>query len=281
MQISFSSEILAITIENDASTFYHLQNVIEKNFSKRIGRKNKTIVFKQDQEEVQRRYFLKLVDKIYRRKNRFFCDKTSANIKNAIDKTIKIVHLKSNQIQQKLKITMQIEDNYAINLNIGSKNSMLVSYLKNYFKNHLVKYRLKNHTVTIFTHSSNTAKLLEKLLNQKELVGCYVDFNYNIDDFLTYKNRLTKRADRRKKFNTLFSLLEEFYEVLDCKMSDSFETIRKSYLSLVKQYHPDTVSHTNPSLISHYNKKFQSIQHAYEMIKVHFEHEKNTQYLSA
>jgi len=281
MQISFSSEILAITIENDASTFYHLQNVIEKNFSKRIGRKNKTIVFKQDQEEVQRRYFLKLVDKIYRRKNRFFCDKTSANIKNAIDKTIKIVHLKSNQIQQKLKITMQIEDNYAINLNIGSKNSMLVSYLKNYFKNHLVKYRLKNHTVTIFTHSSNTAKLLEKLLNQKELVGCYVDFNYNIDDFLTYKNRLTKRADRRKKFNTLFSLLEEFYEVLDCKMSDSFETIRKSYLSLVKQYHPDTVSHTNPSLISYYNKKFQSIQHAYEMIKVHFEHEKNTQYLSA
>ena len=275
MQISFSPEMLAITLEDDASTFYHLQNTIEKNFAKRIGRKDKTIVFKQEDEEVQRRYFLKLIDKIYKRKNELFDEKTSVDIKKALDKTIKITHLKSNQLQQQLKITMKIEDNYAVVFDIGSKNSVLVSYLRNYFKNHLIKYRLKNHTVTLYPHSNHTAKLLEKLLNQKELIGCYVDFSYDINDFLTYKNTLTKKMDRRKKFNALFSLLEEFYEVLECKADDSFETIRKNYLSLVKQYHPDTVSHTNPSLTSHYSDKFQTIQHAYEMIKVHFEHEKS------
>ena len=275
MQISFSSEMLAVTLEDDASTFYHLQNTIEKNFSKRIGRKDKTILFKQEDEEVQRRYFLKLIDKIYRRKNELFCEKTSIDIKKALDKTIKITHLKSNQLQQQLKITMKIEDNYAVIFDIGSKNSVLVSYLRNYFKNHLIKYRLKNNTVTLYPHSNNTAKLLEKLLNQKELIGCYVDFSYDINDFLVYKKSLTKKMDRRKKFNALFSLLEEFYEVLECKADDSFETIRKNYLTLVKQYHPDTISHTNPSLASHYSDKFQTIQHAYEMIKVHFEHEKS------
>jgi len=275
MQISFSSEMLAVTLEDDASTFYHLQNTIEKNFSKRIGRKDKTILFKQEDEEVQRRYFLKLIDKIYRRKNELFCEKTSIDIKKALDKTIKITHLKSNQLQQQLKITMKIEDNYAVVFDIGSKNSVLVSYLRNYFKNHLIKYRLKNNTVTLYPHSNNTAKLLEKLLNQKELIGCYVDFSYDINDFLVYKKSLTKKMDRRKKFNALFSLLEEFYEVLECKADDSFETIRKNYLTLVKQYHPDTISHTNPSLASHYSDKFQTIQHAYEMIKVHFEHEKS------
>jgi len=275
MHISFSPEMLAVTIEDDASTFYHLQNTIERNFSKRIGRKDKTIVFKQEDENVQRRYFLKLIDKIYRRKNKLYDKDTSNSIKEALDKTIKITHLKSNQLQQQLKITMKIEDNYAVVFDIGTKNSVLISYLKNYFKNHLIKYRLKNNTVTLYPHSENTAKLLEKLLNKKELIGCYVDFSYNINEFLTYKNTLTKKLNRRKKFNALFSLLEEFYDILDCKADDSFETIRKNYLMLVKQYHPDKISHKNPSLINHYVDKFQTIQHAYEMIKVHFEHEKS------
>ena len=275
MQISFSPEMLAITVEDDASTFYHLQNIIEKNFSKRIGRKDKTIVFKQEYENVQRRYFLKLVDKIYRRKNEFYDKNISNKIKNAIDKTIKITHLKSNQLQQQLKIDMKIEDNYAVVFSLGSKNSILVTYLRNYFKNHLVKYRLRNNTITLYPQSENTAKLLDKLLNQKEIIGCYVDFIYDINDFLRYKSTLMKKMERKRKFNALYSLLEEFYDVLECKAEDSFETIRKSYLKLVKQYHPDTISHKNPSLTSHYSDKFQDIQHAYEMIKIHFEHEKS------
>ena len=274
MQISFSPEMLAVTLEDDASTFYHLQNTIEKNFNKRIGRKDKTIVFKQKNEEVQRRYFLKLIDKIYKRKNELFCEETSIEIKKALNKTIKITHLKSNQLQQQLKISMKIEDNYAVVFDIKAKNSVLVSYFRNYFKNHLVKYKLKNNTVTIYPHSNNTIKLLEKLLNQKEIIGCYVDFTYDINDFLIYKNTLTKKINRKKQFNALFSLLEEFYEVLECRADDSFETIRKNYLKLVKQYHPDTVLHKHPSLTSHYSDKFQTIQHAYEMIKVHFDHEK-------
>ncbi len=274
MQISFSHEMLAVTIEDDANTFYHLQNTIEKNFTKRIGRKDKTIVFKQESENVQRRYFLKLIDKIYKRKNEFFDKNISSQLTKSLDKTIKITHLKSNQLQQQLKITVKIEDNYAVIFDLGSKNSILVSYLRNYFKNHLIKYKLRNHTVTMYPQSENTANLLEKLLNQKELIGCYVDFTYDINEFLTYKNTLMKKIERKRKFNALFSLLEEFYEILDCKADDSFETIRKNYLKLVKQYHPDSISYKNASLTSHYRDKFQNIQHAYEMIKIHFEHEK-------
>lgn len=275
MQISFSHDMIAVTIEDDAKTFYHIQNIIEKNFSKKIGRKNKTIVFKQDNEDVQRRYFLKLINKIYKRKNDITDDTTSHRIIESLDKTIKVSHLKSNQLQQQIKIKMKIEDNYAIIFNFEANNSILISYLKNYFKDHLVKYKLRNNTLTVYPFSEITSKLLEMLLNKKEIIGCYVDFIYNINEFLEYKNTLTKKMARKRKFNALFSLLEEFYDVLNCKADDDFETIRKNYLMLVKQYHPDTVSHINPSLTAHYSDKFQIIQHAYEMIKVHFEHEKS------
>lgn len=275
MQISFSHEMLAITIQDNAKVFYHLQNIIERNFSKRIGRKDKTIVFKQEDESVQRRYFLKLISKMYRKSDKFFKESTSAEIENAIDKSIKITHLKSNQLQQQLKITMNIEDNYAIVFNLGSNNSILVTYLKNYFKGHLVKYKLKNHTVTIYPQSQNTFTLLEKIIIQKEIIGCYVNFKYDSNEVLVYKQTLTQKLNKKRKFNALFSLLQEYYEVLGCTYKDDFYEIRKNYIRLVKMYHPDTLANENKPLEAHYIEKFQTIQNAYEMIKVHFDHEKS------
>jgi len=274
MQISFSHDMLAITIEDDAKRFYHLQNMIEKNFSKRIGRKNKTIVFKLEDETTQRRYFLKLVSKLYLKSNEFPDLHTAKKIKKSINKSIKITHLKSNQLQQQLKIKVTIEDNYAVVFALTSSNSILVSYLKNYFKDHLIKYRLKNHTVTLYPNSENTAKLLEKLLNQKEIIGCYVDFNYDINEFLDYKSALMRKQNRRRKFSALFAILKEYYEVLNCEANDDFMTIRKNYLRLVKQYHPDTLGDKSTTLSSYYSRKFQAVQEAYEIIKIHFDNEK-------
>lgn len=275
MQISFSHDMVAVTIQEDSKTYYYLQNIIEKNFSKRIGRKDKMIVFKQEDENVQRRYLLKLLGKIYKRENPRKFKKVLEDLKNSIDKSIKVSLLKSNQIQQQLILHVKIEDNYAIVLDIGNKNSILVSYLKNYFKDHLFKYRLKNDTVTIYPYSEKTASLLENLIEQKELLGCYVSFEYDKDEVEEYKNTLLQKLRRKQTFNALFAILEEYYAILECKAEDNFETIRKQYLKLVKQYHPDTISYTNKEIIQTYSNKFQLIQHAYEMIKIHFDNQKS------
>ncbi len=274
MQISFSHEMLAITLEDNSKIFYHLQNLIERNFSKWIGRKNKTIIFKQDDEDVKRRYFLKLVGKIYMKLNKRASNSDYNNILLAQDKSIKIVHLKSNQIQQQLKIDVKIEDNYVVVFYLSGSNSIFVNYLKNYFKNHLVQYRPKNYTVTIYPESSKTIELLEKLFQKKEIIGCYVEFNYNKKEYEQYRQNIDKKSIRKRKSNALFNLLEEYFKVLECSSGDSFETIRKQYLRLVKRYHPDRVLNSNQTLLSHYSKKFQDIKQAYEIIKIYFEQEK-------
>ena len=64
MHLSLSHDMLAITIQEDSKTFYYLQNIADKNFQKKIGRKEKMIIFKEQDEVVQRRYFLKLISKI-------------------------------------------------------------------------------------------------------------------------------------------------------------------------------------------------------------------------
>lgn len=271
MHITLSHEMLAITLQEDAKTFYFLQNLAEKNFQKKIGRKTKTIIFKEESELVQRRYFLKLVSKIYQKKTSDIaaCDA----IENALDKIIKISLLKSNQLLQHIDISMSIEDNYAVVFSMGTHHTLLASYLKNYFKDHLVRFRAKNHTITLYPNSVQTALLIEKLLLQKELLGCFVHFDYNEQDFLNYKLSLKGRKIKRNHHNALFSLLEDYFRILECKMEDSFETVRGNYLKLVKKYHPDNCGLQQADLHVRYLKKFQEIQYAYEIIKMHYKNE--------
>ncbi|ACZ12046.1 adenylosuccinate lyase [Sulfurospirillum deleyianum] len=270
MHLSLTHDMLAITIQEDSKTFYYLQNIADKHFCKKIGRKEKMIIFKEEDEIVQRRYFLKLLSKIYLRKTD---DSENAHtIENALDKSIKISLLKSNQVLQKMNIHLVIEDNYAVVFHLGSHNTLFASYLKSYFKDHLVRIRPKNGTITLYPNSDVTVRLLEKLLVQKELFGCFVHFTCNEEALALYKKSLLAKRVKRQRYNALFSLLEEYFGILGCRVEDSFEMIRRNYLSLVKKYHPDSCGLYDGDLHVKYVAKFQEIQNAYEMLKVHFKH---------
>ena len=270
MHLSLSHDMLALTIQEDSKTFYYLQNIADKNFQKKIGRKEKMIIFKEQDELVQRRYFLKLIGKIYLRKTGN--SEQAHIIESAIDKTIKISLLKSNQVLQKMSINLVIEDSYAVVFHLGSHNTLFASYLKSYFKDHLVRIRPKNGTITLYPNSDVTVHLLEKLLEQKELFGCFVEFSYAMEEFLAYKRSFVAKRAKRSRHSALFSLLEEYFGILGCRVEDSFEMIRKNYLTLVKKYHPDSCGLYDGDLHVKYVAKFQEVQNAYEMLKMHFRH---------
>lgn len=272
MNVSLSHDMLALCIDEDAKTFYYLQNLADKNFQKKIGRKNKVIIFKDEQEVTQRRYFLKLLSKIYLRKTGDI--ERASIIENAIDKSIKLTLSKQNQVLQKMNIGISIEDNYAVVFHFQTHQPLFANYLKTYFKDHLVRIRPKMATLTLYPNGAITALLLQKLLEQKELFGSFVSFEYDIKGLQSYTKSLETRKVRRSHHNALFSLLEEYFGVLGCKMEDSFEEIRKNYLRLVKLYHPDSCDTQHVTLQLNYATKFQEIQNAYEMLKTHFkEHE--------
>lgn len=273
MQISYSNDLIAITIQEDSKTFYYLQNLINKNFKKKIGKKEKIIIFRQNEEKIQRKYFLKLISKIYKRKNLYVTGEELEKIKCSYDKNIKLSLLKANQISQCIDIDVKIDDNYVVLLHFNMDYPILISYLKNYFKNHLATYRKKTRILTIYPNSAKTIELLENLLSQNELIGSYVKFNYSKKEYEEYKLVLNEKQNRKKRYFALFSLLEEYYGILGCGKLDTFDTIRKRYLKLVKQYHPDRLGSADLSLNRYYRKKFLDIQNAYEMLKVHYSHQ--------
>ncbi len=60
---------------------------------------------------------------------------------------------------------------------------------------------------------------------------------------------------------------EHAYQVLGASQSDSMDEIKKKYRTLVKQYHPDKVSHLGIEFKELAKQKFVQIQQAYESIE--------------
>ncbi len=75
-------------------------------------------------------------------------------------------------------------------------------------------------------------------------------------------------ADYQKLKSRYVRDTDRFYARLGCSRSDTDETIKKKYRSLVRDYHPDTIAAKGlpEEFVKFANDKFREIQEAYEAI---------------
>lgn len=64
-----------------------------------------------------------------------------------------------------------------------------------------------------------------------------------------------------------YNSTESAYEILEIKKTASNDELKKAYRRLVKQHHPDKLSHLGEAHIKGAQEKFQKIQEAYDSIK--------------
>ena len=97
----------------------------------------------------------------------------------------------------------------------------------------------------------------------------YEDNTYTQNNY--YKNE-SHEEDFRRSYNSVpkhDSNMEKYYSVLNCSVNDSFETVRKAYKKLSREYHPDAIQGKglSESFVSFATEKMQEINEAYRMIK--------------
>ena len=264
MKVKQNDKSINITIKDDSQTFYYLKSIIDKNFKNKIGSKNKIIVFNDSYEEIGRKYFLKLLSRIYARKT----DKKLKKIwqiEKAYNKIIKITLLKENQIQNIVNFKVNFcKKSGNIELKMDMKNRLILRGLQNIFDGYKVLYQPSSTTVLIYDFDKTVLQKLKELILTKEILGNFIHFHYDKKIFDEIKSFLSGAPKRRKCINLL---LEDFYKMLNCSQKDSYEKIRANYLNLAKKYHPDNILSDNTLIIKVYSKKFQKIQQAYKTIK--------------
>lgn len=274
VQLFFTGEMCAISLK-DPSVYYRLQHIIDNHFPHRIGRKNKIILFPKDEELHQRRYFIKLIAKLYKNINPEDSDKDLKNLEKSHSKTLKFSLLQTGALLPHLHINIYFEDAHAIVFKLENNDRLLVSYLKNYFKDHLIQYRKRNQTLTLFPNSDSTCKQLKKLVTTQKHMGWYIHFHYDKKALKDFEKRFHLKFERKKRFNALHGILEEYFLALGCSAQDSFSTVRRHYLKLVKKYHPDMLQDKPSSLVVNYRQKFEQIQIAYEMVRTYYQEQEN------
>ena len=264
MKIKQNDKSINIVIKDDIQTFYYLKSLIDKNFKNKIGNKNKIIVFNDSSEEVGRKYFLKLLSRIYARKTGKKLKKIW-QIEKAFNKTIKITLIKKNQIQNiiNLKLNFSKRD-FSIMIDIDAKNRLILRGLQNIFDNYKVLYRPSNNSVLIYDFDKSIITKLREFMAMKEILGNFIQFHYDKNILNEIELSLSNAPKKRRSVNLL---LEDFYKLLNCSQEDSYEKVRANYLLLVKKYHPDNILSDNSLIIKVCSKKFQKIQQAYKTIK--------------
>jgi len=268
MEIAFTPELCAITV-SDRAVYYRLQHIIDEHFPHRIGRKDKIILFPKPEELHQRRYFLKLIAKLYKKTNP---DESILNeLSVSHSKTIKLSLIQSGMVVPQMHINVRFENHHAITFELANNDRLLVSYFKNYFKDHLFQYRMRSRTLTLFPNSDLTCKRLEKLMQTQKHMAWYIHFHYDLEAYRQFEKAYATRFERKRRFNALHGILQDYFKALGCSVEDSFETVRRSYLKLVKEYHPDSLQGKPLDLVAHYRDRFEKIQTAYEMVRTYYQ----------
>jgi DnaJ like chaperone protein len=99
--------------------------------------------------------------------------------------------------------------------------------------------------------------LSDKQLNKQE--------SQRIEEIVTF---LGITPDDHYRIKQEFLPTADYYSKLGVDGSASDTEVKKAYRNLVKKYHPDKVSHLGEEFIEIAKKKFQSIQEAYEKIRM-------------
>lgn len=259
MKITKTTQTAVITTD-DSELFANLSTKLRENFSKTLGNTNKIIAFCQENELVQRKYFFKLVAKIFSRKND--CEYDFEHINASRINQIKLVLKKENSLQILLNIKVKFEKNQAI-FDLKDSKELFNKYLIKSFEGTI--YTQFKDLISFSFKNQSQLKKLENILNCTNHLRYIVNFDFDKDEFEMFKKKISVQNSPkyRRRFRILANLLSEHFEVLGVSVYDDFETVRASYLELSKVYHPDR----NIGSDKNFTDKFQKINIAYEALK--------------
>ncbi|MBZ7936432.1 adenylosuccinate lyase [Campylobacter sp. B0100352/1] len=261
MQIVQTLETINVNTD-DISVFQYFKDLITKNFTKVIGRKNKIFSFFEENEIPQRRYFLKVLDQKYRKSS----NESIENLKDAHFKTFRLNFEQSNMLKPMLFIKTSFAGNQIL-MQLSSNEKLFVTYMKNYFKDHQIEYDEITNVLMLKYKDENTLELFETFADESEHLKYRVNFEVDRQEYKDFRQNIFKKENAKWKFNALAKLFNNYFATLECTPQNDLSEIRQKYLMMVKLYHPDFYQGKNAQEKAYAREQFEKIQIAYNNLK--------------
>ncbi|WP_345993385.1 DnaJ domain-containing protein [Sulfurimonas sp. HSL-1716] len=180
------------------------------------------------------------------------------------NKPIKIELLSMQDIQA-VSVELYARDRYTVDISLFYPNSWVMSFLIGQFGIYVLN--TTDSSISLDVSDSRSRTMLERVLNKKNVLHYEIQYSYD-SDFLRRLYNGFSMFDYDEHSDENIDQMIHFYNVLECPVGASLDTIKKNYKKLVRVYHPDRIFHTSPTMLDHYTEKFQLLQEAYSALKI-------------
>lgn len=290
MDITLTQNFIQITVEEDNDFLHKALAYAEKYFSKSY-RLSRTILILDDGERFKKDY---LVNWAY---HAFGQDEKQQKIHNLIDNLdnpnpqnddkneetsliqpieeplqdlkylldftylpIRIKIVNKNSLIERVKISLRLLNAKRVMLKMDKANNVARRYIAHIFEDYYVG--CDRDEIYLDSTKPYFWESIMNLISFKVIHNVISDFDYD-----SFANRGGLGSFESSFLTDEERVLRSCYMTLECHYQDDFEQVKKNYLKLAKEYHPDNVFGQDEEIIESYSDRFRRIQEAYEKIK--------------
>ncbi|RDU57024.1 J domain-containing protein [Helicobacter sp. MIT 99-10781] len=273
MNVSVNQKYLQIMVEDDNAFLHKAIAYAEKYFSKSY-RLSRTVLILDDGERFKKDYLINWAYHVCLQEDSKCADSKSEDSKSQesgempdleylLDFTYLPIRIKivgKNSLVERVKIALRILNGKRVMLKMSKVNATARRYIANLFE----EYYLGCDRDEVYLDSTKPY-FWESIIN---LVSFKVVHNVILDfDYESFHNRGGLGGLGESFLTAHERELRQSYMILESSPNDDFDTIKKRYLRLAKEYHPDNVFGQDSQVVESYNERFRSIQEAYEKIR--------------
>jgi len=217
-----------------------------------------SIILPYDDDDHHKRVFLlKWIYNIYSKGMQVDLPSLKTLLIQRVKKPIRLVGF-INPVNRLFYLRLRVINFNYLNINIFPNNLHLFLAVKKQLMSCVVNTTYNPLAICIKIETMEDKNRVREFIDRRDISSFKTELLYNKDEIEKFMLTLPRINDK----------LSKAYQLLMTTSDTPFQNIKKQYKSLAKQYHPDTVKTSNEFQISSYTKKFQSIQNAYELIKL-------------
>ncbi|RDU60265.1 J domain-containing protein [Helicobacter marmotae] len=278
MNVTLSQNFIQITVEEDNEFLHKALAYAQKYFSKSY-RLSRTVLILDDGERFKKDYLVNWAyhafgqDEKHQKIHRENASKQSvedslaeeplADLKYLLDFTylpIRIKIVSKNALIMRVKIALRLLNTKRVILQMDKANSVARRYIAHMFEDYYVG--CDRSEIYLDSTKPYFWESIMNLISFKVIHNVILDFDYD-----SFTNRGGLGGLESSFLTDEERVLRSCYMTLECHYQDDFKHVKKNYLKLVKEYHPDNVFGQDEQVVQSYNDRFRKIQEAYEKIK--------------
>ncbi|MGE4295255.1 MAG: J domain-containing protein [Campylobacterales bacterium] len=270
MTVTLHAKEIRISVEEGSLNHLIVKNFVQKYFSNVLTLSGTLVIFHNESELSQKRYFFQWLYSAYRKKRQDISPAFLKMLQGAAAFPIRVRVMGRKKPVQAVSVRLWVPADDRFCLLIEPAGSLMV----NYFRQRFSSFLLQQRAVAWLEIKSDPDALtiLSELLGRAQIMAQPVTYRYEkiqLDRLLSRAQQSDRQEQKQRFFRLVIeedAKLKEAYQLLGCAQGADAQSVKKCYRDLARRFHPDRAFSEGEAAVAEMTRRFHAINAAYELI---------------